>query len=154
MRRQIAILLVTSSVATSALAGNLIVYPANGQSPDQQRQDQAQCQVWATDTTGVDPVAIANSQAPAQQSVGGERTKGLLGGAAGGAIIGAIAGDAGKGAAIGAGVGVLGGQAHKDHKRHENEEARQHANANRHQLMQQYNRAFKACMDGRGYTVS
>ena len=86
------------------------------------------------------------------------RVRGAAGGAAVGAAVGGIAGGkAGKGAAIGAaGGGMLGGmgaagqnrKASDDRRQWEQREAATYA-ANR----DRYDRAFAACMDGRGYTV-
>jgi hypothetical protein len=96
--------LVAFVIAGFAQAQGLYVYPARGQSPEQQNRDQYECHNWAVAQTGVDPTAAA--AAPPQGGVlrGGAR------GAAVGAIGGAIGGDAGKGAAVGAAVGgVFGG---------------------------------------------
>ena len=74
-------------------------------------------------------------------------------GALGGAGIGAIAGNnAGKGAAIGA-IGTLAGGASHEHKA---EEAQARTRADHQQAQQSlaaYNRAYGACLEGRGYTV-
>ncbi|SHI03857.1 glycine zipper family protein [Ferrimonas marina] len=145
------LLLVT--LFASPLLANPIIYPAEGQSPEQQKQDQAECQLWATDNTGVDPVALANQSAPAQQESGGERLGGAVGGAATGAVIGAIAGDAGKGAAIGAGTGVIAGGARQRRKQAGNEAAVQAQEQDRQAQMDSFNRAFRACMEGRGYSL-
>jgi hypothetical protein len=42
-----------------AAAQQPMIYPAKGQSPQKQNSDTAECQLWAKQTTGVDPVAIA-----------------------------------------------------------------------------------------------
>ena len=86
-----------------------IVYPAKGQSVDQQKRDEGECYVWAKDYTGVDPAAVAQQPPPQKSSSwgGGERAGGALRGALGGAAIGAIAGDTGEGAAIGAVAGTM-----------------------------------------------
>ncbi len=141
------------SLLSATSWANPIIYPAQGQTPEQQRQDQVECQLWATDNTGVDPVQLAGEAAPEREQVGGERTRGALGGAATGAIIGAIAGDAGKGAAIGAGVGVLSGGAKKRRKSEHNERMMEQEQERREEQMDLYQRAFKACMEGKGYTV-
>src|SRR5215472_15297614 len=87
------------------------VYPARGQSPQQQEFDRGQCYSWAVQQTGFDPAnpRIAIGPPPPQSAPGpdGSMLRGAAGGAALGAIGGAIGGDAGKGAAIGAGVGGL-----------------------------------------------
>jgi hypothetical protein len=40
--------------------GDLIVYPKNGQSAEQQRRDESDCQRFAVDQTGFDPAITAN----------------------------------------------------------------------------------------------
>jgi hypothetical protein len=147
------------AIASSAPAAaqQPITYPAKGQTPEQQQKDQGECQAWAKQTTGVDPVAVAQAPPPPPQSTsgaGGERLRGAARGAAGGAIGGAIAGDAGEGAAIGAVVGTIAGGA----RARRNKAAQQQQAAQQHQAQQQnqigtYNRAFAACMEGRGYTT-
>jgi hypothetical protein len=125
----------------SAQAANVFVYPKNGQSKQQQSQDQAACQKWAKENSGVDPAAASAKPPP------GSNARGTVGGAARGAAlgagVGAIAGDAGKGAGAGAVVGGVAGR--RNSKR--NQQAAQ-ANA-----QDQYQRAFAACMDARGYSV-
>jgi hypothetical protein len=111
------------------------VYPAKGQSPQQQAQDEAQCRSWAAQQGGTAP--------PPPQGHAGGTVRGGARGAAGGAAVGAIAGDAGKGAAIGAVVGGVKGR--RDSKRAA-AGAQAGAAANT-------DRAFAACMEGRGYTV-
>jgi hypothetical protein len=96
--------------AATVAAQQMIVYPAQGQSAEQQQRDQTECQTWATQNTGIDPVALA--QAPVSSgssSGGGERVSGMARGALGGLAIGTIAGDAGESAAIGAVVGTMAG---------------------------------------------
>ena len=87
-----------------------VIYPANGQSPEQQAKDESECYAWAKQQSGFDPAqAAAPAPAPAPTQPSGARVRGAARGAAGGAIIGEIADDdAGKGAAIGA---VAGGMA-------------------------------------------
>ncbi len=139
-------------LAFAATAQQPIIYPAKGQSSQQQQKDHGECQAWATSATGIDPVALAQAPPPETGSSfgGGERVQGAARGAVGGVAIGAIAGDAGKGAAIGAVVGTMAGgrQARK------NQSARtQQAQSQRQQQINTWNRALGACMDGRGYTI-
>ena len=100
------------AVVCAAEAQQPIVYPAKGQSPQQQSQDDAQCAAWAKQSTGIDPAAVA-ANPPSQQTGpavgGGQRLRGAARGAAGGAAIGAITGDAGEGAGVGAVVGTMAG---------------------------------------------
>jgi Glycine zipper len=153
--QRVAIGLTVWTLTFAVAAQQPIIYPARGQSAQQQNNDTAQCQLWAKQTTGVDPVAIAqqgaNQQGAPQQQ--GGMLKGAAGGAALGAAGGAIAGDAGKGAAIGAIVGTAAGGLRQ---RRRNEEAAGQQQANNQQASQQmatFSRAVAACMTGRGYTV-
>lgn len=136
----------------AAAAQQPIVYPAKGQSAQQQQKDQRECQTWATNSTGIDPGAVANAPPPDQGSSfgGGERVQGAARGAVGGLAIGAIAGDAGKGAGIGAVVGTMAGGV----RARQNQQSRQQqAEGQRQQQLSTWNRALGACMEGRGYTI-
>ena len=143
-------------VGSANIFANFYVYPKDGQSPDQLNRDKFECHEWAKQQTGVDPMSL--STLPSQSS-GGEKKrgglfKGALGGAALGAIGGAIAGNAGMGAAIGAGTGGLFGN--RRQKKAEQEQARAQAEANHHKklLIEDFNKAYKACLMGRGYSVN
>jgi hypothetical protein len=125
-------------LATNAAAqGKAFVYPQQGQSPQQQAQDEAECRTWAAQQSG---------PAPAAPGVGGHAggtVKGGARGAAVGAAVGAIAGDAGKGAAAGAVVGGVQGR----------RGSTQAAAAAQAGAAADTERAFGACMQGRGYSV-
>ena len=167
-----AVLLVFVFCAAGASAQGLIIYPAKGQSQAKQNKDEGECQTWAKSSTGVDPLGVAQhasqpppAAAPAPQApVGGERVRGAARGAAGGAVIGAIAGDAGKGAAIGAVGGTMVGGARQRQAQRYNANAQEQANAQTQQnaanqsanvksQLATFNRAYSACLEGRGYTV-
>src|SRR5229473_3133809 len=106
------------------------VYPQKGQTAEKQSRDTADCQTWAKQQTGFDPLTDSAKGAGVGALVG------AVGGAAAGAAIGAATGHAGTGAAIG-GIGGAGvGGAYNYTKTKEG-----------------YDRAFSACMSGRGYTV-
>lgn len=146
--------LVILTMAFSVAAQQPVIYPAKGQSPQRQQSDTAECQGWAKQTTGVDPVALAQ-QASTQPGAPpqGERVRGAARGAVGGAAIGAIAGDAGKGAAIGAVAGTAAGGVRQ---RRTQQAAAAQTQSSQQQMSQQlatFNRAVGACMTGRGYTV-
>ena len=140
-------------MAFSAMAQKPLVYPAKGQSPAQQGNDDGACYAWAKQTTGIDPVVVAQTPPPQQTGPatgGGERVQGAARGALGGVAIGAIAGDAGQGAAIGAVVGTMAG----GHRARKNQEAQnQQAQAQQQQAIDTFHRAYGACMEGRGYTI-
>jgi hypothetical protein len=135
-----------------ALAQDPIIYPANGQSPDQQKQDEFECHQWAVNQTGVDPTK-AKAPPPQQAPQRGGAVRGAAGGALVGLGVGAITGNTGKGAAIGAGAGALAGGAAQAGRNQQREAADQQAQANQSANIQQYNRAKAVCMEGRGYTV-
>jgi hypothetical protein len=144
LTRQMRLGLLAVPVATVILSGVALaqyVYPARGQSPQQQQQDMAQCQGWAMQQSGVNPGA------PPPPSGGGGQVAGTAArGAAVGAVGGAIGGNAGKGAAIGAATGALiGGMRRREERRA--------AEASQAQASASYNRAYAACLEGRGYTV-
>ena len=124
-------------------AGAQYVYPAKGQSPQQQKTDEGACHTWAVQQTGFDP---AKPPPPAQ--AGNTPTGTTAGAGARGAARGAVAaeivgGDAGKGAAVGA-------VAHRSRSRRANAAA---AEAAPQQQTAEYNRARAACLEGKGYTV-
>ncbi|QQC66969.1 glycine zipper family protein [Paraburkholderia ginsengisoli] len=132
--------------------GKPIAYPAKGQSPQKQQQDDGACYSWAKSNTGVDPTVVANAPPPPSGPAvgGGERVQGAARGAAGGAVIGAIAGDAGKGAAIGAATGTMvGGSRARQNRR----AAAASSQSQTQGAMDTFNRAYAACMEGRGYSI-
>ncbi len=146
-------------VLSGATAQQLIVYPSQGQSAEQQSKDQAECQSWATGQTGFNP---ANPPPPPPSGGAPPTEGGVVRGAARGAVVGvvagAIAGDAGEGAAIGAATGgLIGGFRRADQRRsYEQEQEAAWAQYNQQMAAQRdaYNRALAACLQGRGYTVS
>ena len=139
-------------LAAQGHAAQPIIYPAKGQTVEQQSRDEGECHVWAKTNTGIDPVELAAQPVAPEQSSGGgaELARGAVGGALGGAAVGAIAGDTGEGAAIGAVVGTLAG----GHRARQNAKAqRESAVQSRAEQVDTFNRAYSACLEGRGYTV-
>jgi hypothetical protein len=139
-----------------------IIYPAKGQSAAQQQKDEAECYTWAKGQTGYDPAQATQYVAPPpqQQSTGGERVKAGAVGAVGGAAIGAIAGDTGKGAAIGGVIGIMAGGRQQRQKEAANQQANAQYQQNTAQQQQataaqqqNFQRAYAACFEGKGYTV-
>jgi uncharacterized protein YcfJ len=142
--------------ADVALAQQPIVYPAKGQSPEQQQKDTAECNAWAQQTTGVNPAALAQQSAsqPAPSGPQGERVRGAARGAVGGAVIGEIVDDdAGKGAAVGAVAGTMAGGARQRRKADAQQQQQQQTQQQTQQALATYNRAVAACLEGRGYTI-
>lgn len=140
------------------VASGQYVYPAKGQSAEQQKQDDYECHNWAVGQTGVDPAkpvaaAPAPAPAPAPQPSGGR-----VRGAAAGAVVAGIADeDVGKGAAVGM---VAGGAAQRSQRRQQaraqEQQAAQQQQAVSTQQQQNsaaYQKAKAACLEGRGYTV-
>ncbi len=110
-------------------------YPAKGQTAEQQARDNNECQLWAKQQTGYDPATET------AKGVGVGAAIGAITGAAAGAAIGAATGTgAATGAAVGAVVGGVGGAAGGG--------AYQYS-----KTKDGYDRAYGACMQGRGYTV-
>jgi hypothetical protein len=146
-----ALALTVPVLAGSVGAQQLYIYPQRGQSPDQQARDRADCHVWAVQQTGFDPTVAPPPTVTAAPTAGAVR--GAAGGAAIGAVGGAIAGDAGKGAAIGAATGALFGGLRRRSQEQQIATAQANAQAATSQKYANYNRAFAACLTGRGYTV-
>ncbi|MDD2320823.1 MAG: glycine zipper family protein [Geobacteraceae bacterium] len=147
-----ATLLTVFSTTGVAAAQDPYVYPTRGQSSNQVEQDKYSCYQWAKGQTGFDPMQTPTATAPPPPTRGGA-VRGAAGGAALGAAVGAIAGDAGKGAAIGAASGgIIGGVRRHRSKVEQNQYAQEQA-AGYEQRRTEYNRAWGACMEGKGYTV-
>lgn len=138
-------------LSVPAIAQQPIYYPAKGQSPQQQKNDVGQCQVWAQQSTGINPAALAaapQQQAPSGPAVGGGER---VAGAARGAILGeVIGGHGGEGAVVGA---MVGGARARRNQAAQQQSAQQQADSARAGQINTYNRAVGACMEGRGYTV-
>lgn len=129
------------------------VYPAEGQSAEQQGQDKYQCYLWAKDQTGVDPAKPVSAAAPASSPRRGGALRGAVIGAGVGAIGGAIGDDTSKGAKIGAGVGATVGVLRQRRGNRAAQASAQQAQVNQQARLGEYDRAFSVCMEGRGYTV-
>ena len=130
----------------------MMIYPAKGQSAEQQQKDEFECYQWAVQQTGFDPTKA--QQTPQQQTTQrGGAVRGAAGGALLGAGIGAIAGDTGKGAAIGAGAGAVGGGARQRRQQQQQQAAQQQAQAQQQTQIDKYSKAKAVCLEGRGYTA-
>src|SRR5215470_2797111 len=108
------------------------VYPAKGQSPEQQQKDMAECNGWAMQQTG----GPGGAPPPAAT---GQGVRGAARGAAVGAAAGAIGGDAGKGAAAGATAGAMVGGVQRRQDRRAAEAASAQSSA-------AYSNATAACL--------
>jgi hypothetical protein len=144
-----------NSTASISSGLGLYVFPSNNQDAATQENDEIACYKWAKEQTGVDPINPPQIEAEeVETGPDGTAVRSAARGAAAGAAIGAIAGDAGKGAAIGAAAGGMGGLRAR---RHGGAAAQQQANAEadtkEQELMNNFKKAFTACMTGKGYTV-
>ncbi|MGI9285284.1 MAG: hypothetical protein ACR2P1_07835 [Pseudomonadales bacterium] len=140
--------------AVFAQGQELIVYPNQGQDAEQQGQDEYQCYGWAKGQSGFDPMAKPTTSAPPpkEEAKKGGLARGALRGAAVGALI-----DGSSGAKKGAGAGaVMGGARRADQNRGQakaEEQWEQEQVAEYQRNRSSYNRAYAACLEGRGYTV-
>jgi hypothetical protein len=147
-------------VAAQPVPPPIVVYPANGQTPEQLERDRYDCHVWAVQQSGFDP---SRSGPPGQRVVVEPATPpgaGTAVGAIAGAILGAaIAGprDAGAGLILGGITGAAVGsvsdanaqaQANYEQARIDRGAANSAAGASN------YRRAISACLDARGYTTA
>jgi uncharacterized protein YcfJ len=161
---------VLTIVGATALAQDMYVYPAKGQSEQQLSTDRYECHRWAVTETGFDPIDVGEAGPPRAVRVPVPENK-AAGATGKGAIAGAIAGvvlghgdDKLKNTAIGAAVGAaVGGavEANGEMKAQDQarDEARERADdmkrtkAEKSMRRANYRRALTACLEGRGYTV-
>jgi hypothetical protein len=140
-------------VLASSAGAQQYVYPAKGQTPQQQKNDEAACYTWAVQQTGFDPAKPPTPQAapnPPTTATGTTPGAGIRG-AARGAVVGeVVGGDAGAGAAAGAAVA-------RSQSRKQNaaaaQQSQQQAQAATQQQQAGFAKARGACLEGRGYTV-
>ena len=142
----------------------VLFYPNQGQSPEQQDRDRYECYRWSVQQTGFDPsapqvaphqrVQVVPATPPGANTVGGAFTGAILGAAVsnprnagGGALVGAIAG-AMLGAASDASAAD---QTARVQRRYDQADAQRYAQTE--QQASTFRRAMSACLGGRGYTV-
>ncbi|MCP3867568.1 MAG: hypothetical protein GY703_05630 [Gammaproteobacteria bacterium] len=140
---------------SSAPASELYVFPGKGQSEAQMEQDKFSCYQWARKNTGYDPTNPPRVSTTTTSSQPYRPGGDVVRGAAKGAIVAGIAdGDAGKGAAVGAiGGGVFGGMRHQRRVESQRQQAAANQSARSSAMRSDYNRAYSACLEGKGYTV-
>jgi hypothetical protein len=120
--------------ATTPPRPSVHAYPARGQSTERMSRDATDCQAWAQQQTGYDPVADTAKGAAIGTLLGG-----ALGAGTGAAVGAATGGSVGRGAATGAVIGgVAGGVTGGVYNYSKSREG--------------YDQAYVACMNGRGYT--
>lgn len=130
------------------------VYPKNKQTSSQQANDESVCYKSAKTKTGVDPANLQPATAPPTTQRQGGAVRGAAGGAAVGAAAGAIGGNAGTGAGIGAVLGAVRGRRTQTAANNaEQHYAQANVQAQQSQKMNNFRRAFAACLESKGYTV-
>jgi len=149
---QRAIALMIAGLFATGASAEQFVYPAKGQTPEQQKKDEAQCHTWAVKQSKYDPTNPPQQAAPAKAPTTATGTTPGAGarGAARGAVVGGVMGDAGAGAAAGA-VAARG-----QSRRQNAAQAQQQQQAVTQQDqagVAAYQKARGACLEGRGYTV-
>ncbi|MGB8240117.1 MAG: hypothetical protein WCE66_03695 [Azonexus sp.] len=152
MNKRFLMLALTAALLPAAIAQQY-VYPAKGQSPQQQKSDEAACRSWAIQQSGYDPAKPPPKQAVATQptTATGTTPGAGLRGAARGAVVGEIVGgDASTGAAVGAAAAA--GQSRRQNAA-ASQQAQQQQQAATQQQQAAFGRARAACLEGRGYTV-
>lgn len=153
MKQRTPWVLALSAAMISQVGAQQYVYPAKGQSAQQQKSDESACYTWAVQQTGFDPAKPPPPQAAAAPPTTATGTTPGAGvrGAARGAIVGeVVGGDAGTGAAVGA-------VAARGQSRRQNTAAVSQAQQQQQQVSTQQQQSFAkaraACLEGRGYTV-
>ena len=151
-------LFIVSIALSSFLFSDMIIYPAKGQSQDQQAKDVKECASWAQNQSGFDPANPPKVQQVAVQEQTHKADGTVLKGAAAGAIVGAAAnGDVGGAALTGAGLGLAKRLVNRRRAERSAEERAQAQMASQQQninaLKDKYNRAKAACLEAKGYTI-
>ena len=155
----IIILSISVFIALPTIAQDPIVFPAKGQSQEQMEMDKFRCYTWARDETGFDPKATpqASTAPPLQQQLTTSAGRGAARGAVAGLAVGSLSGNAGRGAAVGAASGAVVGGSRRRRQQQQQQQANQQwaqqEAANLAQRRDTYNRAYAACLKGKGYTV-
>ncbi len=150
--RLIAVAAMSLVYSVCSLAQQQYIYPAKGQSPETQKQDEYECHVWASGQTGYDPTRSEQAASTSTSGSGGSGTgRALARGAATGAVVGAAT-DNKVGASAVAGA-AIGGAVNKGSTQRAAQKSQQQAAAELQTKKNEYARARSACLEGRGYTV-
>jgi hypothetical protein len=131
-KRCICALVLSAVLVGGAVLARPVAYPAKGQSQQQQQKDDGACYSWAKSNTGIDPAALAANQPPPPSGPavgGGQRLRGAARGAVGGTMLGGA------------------------RARNDQQAAAANNQAQAQGAMDTFNRAWGACMQGRGYSV-
>ncbi len=142
----------------------VVFYPTQGQSPQQQDRDRYECYLWAVKQTGFDPssprllphqrIQVVPASPPGQDTAVGA----VMGAAIGAAT--ARPHETTEGAVVGAITGAVIGAASDTAKQTEAERRQEYYDqleaqrlAGVEQQAQKYRRAMSACLEGHGYSV-
>jgi hypothetical protein len=146
----------TLLAALPCFAAGLTVTPAEGQSAAQQQRDEQECREWASQRSGIDPGTLARPE-PQTAPPDTQRRDVLVGSAAGaavGALVGSMKGEVVKGAVIGAGVGAAGGAIVNQEVNRRRVDAETGAQIRNQDRINQFERAYKSCLQKRGYAAT
>lgn len=143
------------SVAATAVQADLFVYPQKGQSGEQTDKDKFECYNWAKENSGFDPMARPTATtAPPKVK---EQRGGALKGGAVGAIAGKVLGSSSKTTKRSAALGAVAGSVRQSSGNREQQQKKadweQREGSNYEAQRNGYNRAYSACLEGRGYSV-
>jgi len=149
------ILIVTMAGLSNLAMADFMIFPAKGQSNEQLEQDKFSCYGWAKQQSGFDPMKspTTSTPAPSQVKKSGGAVKGALGGAALGAIIGDSSRSARNAGVAGALIGGVRQRSANNKTEQKTEQWKQQEANNYANNRNQYNRAYTACLEGKGYTV-
>jgi len=146
--------------SNTAFSAEMIIFPANGQSNEQLEKDKFDCYQWAKQQSGFDPMAPqqTGTAPPSPQARSGGVVKGAARGALVGVTVGAITNNSkGRSAGAGAAAGALiAGMRNRDQAKQQQQAEEQRVQQEAGQYAQNrdtYNRAYSACLEGKGYTV-
>lgn len=158
------------AIGAAAVAQELFVYPAKGQTDEQLANDRYECHRWAVKETNFDPSDIGETaplplvRVPVPENkAAGATAKGAAAGAIAGAVLGHgkdTLGNAVAGAVVGS---IAGAAVEQSGELKAQQEARAEAQREAAEIgkskaekavrRSDYRRAMTACLEGRGYTV-
>lgn len=133
--------LIAGGLAANPILAEEFAYPKKGQSEAQQHQDRLDCSTWASQQSGYTSGAAA-SPSSEQNRMSPGFGRGMMRGR----MIGEADGNSEGGMMAGGGAGMLRRKLMEKRAEEKHEKSDSGGNA-------AYNRAFKACMEGRGYSV-
>lgn len=154
----------TAADRAPASSPDVFFYPREGQGAERQDRDRYECFLWARRQTGYDPSLVRpDLHRPVRVVAVAPPGRDTATGAVAGAVIGASVAhphDEGRGAVIGAIAGAVLGSAADNSRRKDAEAEAARRNAQRESAaaraeaeLQDYRRALRSCLEGRGYSV-